>query len=437
MKRNEEKFLETLTNKVDSNNDFEQLRDKIDYKKYQKSRKVFSFTPKLKLAFSTFLAVIVVVLVIILIPENPNNNRNDSIMDESSNVENNSNPGNPESSAPESGKDDENTKTDNGDIESEEDKDHMQDVPGGSNGGEGIFSTYEGFIKEHFESNMKFSPDSEASGPMPLPPVIDELFYTSDDQSYIPIEEIGMGVSYLHKYLYEVETKTINSEYIAVYIDKDLANKISIECEEVMDVTGASPLENIDGSVVDWFYTHRYYDKDKVYWMSFMDPYSIKREEGKFICVGVFLEKQRTITRNLLTGEIVGLSENVFSPSFYKYDSKENKNFIIPVNLNNESKITWHMTSENITTSNTFYIFNSVYSSKINASIDLSNNTITLTTFAVQDETLLSINYCPTLKEYHLASNELIVENKKQNDRLGKTTNITYKYNELVLLLQR
>ena len=45
-------------------------------------------------------------------------------------------------------------------------------------------------------------------------------------------------------------------------------------------------------------------------------------------------------------------------------------------------------------------------------------------------------NYADSLKEYHFQSNTAIIENDNPNEELGTTTYITYKYKELVQILQ-
>ena len=68
--------------------------------------------------------------------------------------------------------------------------------------------------------------------------------------------------------------------------------------------------------------------------------------------------------------------------------------------------------------------------------IDKEANTIKLKTYAVQDEDELAKNYSQLLKDYHIWSNSVIVKNEHPNNELGENTYITYKYKELVEILQ-
>ena len=77
-----------------------------------------------------------------------------------------------------------------------------------------------------------------------------------------------------------------------------------------------------------------------------------------------------------------------------------------------------------------------MYSSEFECSIDIEANTIRLKTLAVQNEEELDKISSTLLKDYHILSNKIIVENECPDKEFGDKTYITYKYTELVQILQ-
>ena len=73
---------------------------------------------------------------------------------------------------------------------------------------------------------------------------------------------------------------------------------------------------------------------------------------------------------------------------------------------------------------------------KMDCTINKEENTIKLRTYAVQNEDELNKNYSSSLKDFHVSSNSLIVENNSPNKELGQVSYITYKYDEFVEKLQ-
>jgi hypothetical protein len=82
-------------------------------------------------------------------------------------------------------------------------------------------------------------------------------------------------------------------------------------------------------------------------------------------------------------------------------------------------------------------LFDLEYNNEFDCEIDTLSNTIKLETYAIQNEDELLKNYSSTLKDYHIWSNSVIVKNDEPNKELGITSYITYKYKELILILQK
>ena len=410
MDKNEQKIYEHITEEATSKMDFNQIVNKIDYSQYQKEKKTFQLPRRLTLSLTTFAVTFVIILMVILIP-NLNNER----------------PGT-ENIPPDTGLDEGMTPDDSG-----------VQVPGVE------VISYNGFIKDSFENNIGDGPSYEMSGPMPAPPVIDgyfnvEMDYNNpesgnpsskpEDESVNPIVlEIRT-----FSYIYEVEYKnTSTNEYIAVYIERELAQKIYEENKVVMDAPNADPLDVVNGSIVDWFYSNRYYNKNKALWCVYNSHEQIYSEINGYVCVGVYNPQKRIIAREIFSSTQVNIIDDIFTSLYFKNDGTE---YLTPVVNKSKDIVTWYASNFLINESNSSMLFIDDYNNRFDCVIDKDANTIKLETYAVQSEDELSKNYSSTLKDYHIMSNQEIVEIDRPNEELGETTYIVYKYNELVQILQ-
>lgn len=392
MNKNEKIVLKDLSNLVDNEMNFNELSKNINYTKYKKEKKAFAFSRRMSFVLSSFVIVFAFTLVMFLIP----NGQGSEI-----------------------------------------------DFPNNPNL---VDTSYEGFIKGSFESNIGEGPFQKDQGPTPAPPVIDGYFneqmdnYSPDEGN--PNSKPGVDSTlpiYFEmrsfEYIYEVEYSNIDIglEYITAYIEKNLAEKISNECREVMDALGASSIDEVDGSIVDWFYSNEYYNKKKIFWCGYASSDQIYSEIDGYLCVGVYQPKKRTIIREIFSNIIVNISDNIYSNLYFKNEDKE---FLTPIIDKSSNLISWYSSNNLINETNTFFLFDSCYGSKFDCVIDKDANTIKLETYAVQNEEELSKNYSKLLKDYHILSNAVILENDSPNEKLGETTYITYNYVKFVEILQ-
>lgn len=297
---------------------------------------------------------------------------------------------------------------------------------------------YDGFIKDSFFNNIGDGPTFNVGGPIPAPPIIDGYFNIGDNSNNKPGDE-SLDQVYLEmrsfKYIYEVEYMYIGTglEYVTAYVDKKLAQKIYEENKVVMDAPNAAPLNVVNGSIVDWFYSNEYYDKDKVIWCQYAKADQIYSEIEGFVCVGVYHPQQRVIVREIFSNTQVNIVDYIYTKLCFKNEGKE---ALIPVMDKVEDSIEWYASNNIIDATNTFFLFARDYGSHFNCLINREANTIRLETYAVQSEEELSKKYSQLLKDYHILSNSVIQENSNPNEELGQTTYITYKYKEYVEILQ-
>ena len=386
MDKNEQKIYEHITEEATSKMDFNQIVNKVDYSQCKKEKKRFHFK-RLALSLTTFALTACLILVLISLPNDTG-------------------------------------KTENL-----------------------VYPEYTGFIKDVFESNIGDGPSYDMSGPIPAPPVIDGYFnenmdYTAPGDGN-PNNKPGDGniidTIYLEMrsfdYIYEVEYKYIGTglDYVTVYIEKRLAQKIYNENKEVMDAPNAAPLDVVNGSIVDWFYSREYYDEDKVIWCSYAQSNQIYPEIEGYVCVGVYQPQQRVIVREIFSNTQVNIVDNIYTTLYFKNEGKET---LTPVVDKVSDSIEWYASNNLIDETNTFFLFSHDYGSKFDCEIDREANTIRLETYAVQNIDELSKNYSTLLKDYHIWSNSVIVKNDNPNEELGRTTYITYNYKELVEILQ-
>ena len=413
MNKDEKSLLDKLSNSVNSKMNYNNISNEINFSKYEKKKSFSFFTSKrLLMAVSSFVLVSLLIIILVVFP-NDNNN---------SNIPDNNKPSNilPGETGDNIG-DDKNKDT----IGSDEGNNEFE------------VNIYDGFVKNNFEESIANGPIYEYSGPLPPQPIIDSYFniegeYNDGSGSE---EQIKPGITInisKFEYIYEVEyKKIINLEYVCVYIEKEIAEKIYEENKEVCDATCASPLNNVNGSIVDWFYSNSYYNKDKVIWVSYNDVNKIYSNINDYVCVGVYQIQERTILREIFSNTIVNITDKIYGSLAFSNTGDE---YLTPVRYQLTNYVTWFASNEVITENNNESLF--LDSKEFECIINIEENTIKLRTLAVQDDEELSKEYSLLLKEYHKLSNLIIVENDYPDKELGNLTYITYKYNELVELIQ-
>lgn len=383
MNKDEKSLLDKLSNSVDSKMNYNDISNEINFSRYEK-KKSFSFliSNRLLLTVSSFVLVSLLIIILVVFPNNDNS-------------------------------------PDNPDV-----------------------NIYNGFIKDVFEGSIGNGPIEESSGPLPPPPIIDGYFNVvgedtsgeyNDSSGSLEQSKPGITINITgFEYIYEVEYKsTSNLEYICVYIEKKLAEKIYEENKEVDDAKCASPLNNVNGSIVDWFYSNSYYNKDKVIWTLYNEVDKIYYEINDYVCVGVYQIQERIILREIFSNTVVNISDYIYGSLSFSNNGSE---YLTPVRYKLTNYHTWYASNEIITKMNKERLF--LYSKEFDCSINIESNTIKLRTLAVQDEKELAKDYSLLLKDYHKLSNLIIVENERPDKTLGQKTYITYKYKELVELIQ-
>ena len=200
-----------------------------------------------------------------------------------------------------------------------------------------------------------------------------------------------------------------------------------------MDAPNAAPLNIVNGSIVDWFYSKSYYNENKVLWYKYDSSEQIYSEIDGYVCVGVYNPQQRVIVREIFSNTQVNIVENVYTNLYFTNDGNE---FLTPVVDKANYRVSWFASHCIINGNNTNMLFAEVYNNKMDCTINIEENTIKLKTYAVQNEDELSKNYSTLLKDYHIWSNSVIVENTNPDKKLGQASYITYKYDEFVEILQ-
>ena len=259
MKKIEKEFLEDYSNSMKSTKNFDDISKHIDYSKYKK-KKSFWNSKNLSILVTSFAIILTVSIVIPLTlqgnePSGPSDSSEENI----------------------------------------------------------VYTEYDAFIKDAFENNINDGPYLDMGGPSPQPPIVDDYFNKQDynkppmdngkpdDEGFGEIIDNFTGRTY--NYIYEVDYQdhTVNYLYACVYIDKKLAQKVYEENKEICDATPASPLNAVNGTVVDWFYSNSYYNESKVKWYNFADKDTILSEIDGMVCCGVYLPQQRIITKEVFS----------------------------------------------------------------------------------------------------------------------------------------
>ncbi|MDE6584582.1 MAG: hypothetical protein K2K15_04180 [Anaeroplasmataceae bacterium] len=189
---------------------------------------------------------------------------------------------------------------------------------------------YEGFIKEEYEAGagIGFGWDSE---PMPS--------YT--------IESLFISNYFKKDYIYELQRYDVNeNEYIVVYIEKNTAEKINMEYQDVVcGPPSTSELNNINGSIPYWFYSAKNYNPKLVKWYVFDNPYEIVAEVGDFICCGVYKERVMKITREIISDKQLNYEQTEYACLTFDNVGEE---FIKPRHYQTYTYTTWYLGSREV-----------------------------------------------------------------------------------------
>ena len=390
MKNSENKLLNDLSNLVDNKMDYDKIVDRINFAKYKKNKNnPLNFSKHILFPLATSIMIVLVVLVIVLLPKGESPNK--------PNV---------------------------------------------------VHPLYSGFIKDSFEKNISDEPkfDEDSFGPMPSQPIIDGLFFVDSDITFTPSgnpnddtlvkPEIMANLNLeSFNYIYEVEYSYIGTglEYVTVYLEKNLANKIYNECNNVDDALSAAPLNTINGSIAKWFYSSEYYDEDKVFWCAYATSDKIYAEINGYVCIGVFQPQKREIVREIVTNTNINIIDNIYTTLYFKNNSNE---YLTAINDKVENRVEWYGTNNLIDETNTYFLFSSTYNSCIDCVINKEANEIKLKTYAIQDEEELNKLSSCLIKDYYVLSNSIIIENKFANEKFGQKTYLTYKYKEFIEIIQ-
>lgn len=191
---------------------------------------------------------------------------------------------------------------------------------------------YEGFIKEEYEAGEGMG-SGGASEPI--------ASYT--------IESLFLSSPFTKEkdYIYEVKSFDVNeNEYIAVYIEKNTAERINREYQDVVcGPPSTSDPNNINGAISYWFYTEENFNPKLVKWYVFNNPNEIVAEVGDFLCCGVYKERIRKITREIISNKQLDYEQKYYTDLVFENIGEE---FIKPVWYLTQDSITWILGSREV-----------------------------------------------------------------------------------------
>lgn len=385
MKKIEKEFLEDYSNSMKSTKNFNDISKHIDYSKYKKEKKSFWNSKNLSILVTSFAVILTISIVIPLTqrgnePEGPSNPSDENL----------------------------------------------------------LYTEYDAFIKDAFENNINNGPYLDMSGPRPQPPIVDDYFNKQeynkppmdygkpDDEWFGEILDNFTGRTY--NYIYEVDYQDhdFNDLYACVYIDKKLAEKVYEENKEMCDATPASPLDKINGTIVDWFYSNSYYNESKVKWYNFSDKDTILSEIDGMVCCGVYLPQQRIITKEVLSQTKMHIVDELYSAMYFENNGDK---YLTPIRYENNNITTWFALENELNESNMKTMFNSDYSCNLYCEIDKDNDTIKVATYAID----LPNTSNSSLNEFYESTNSCIVEVGDKVSGAGRW--VTYAYSEYVQYL--
>ena len=385
MKKIEKEFLEDYSNSMKSTKNFNDISKHIYYCKYKKEKKSFWNSKNLSILATSFAVILTISIVIPLTlrgnePEGPSNPSDENL----------------------------------------------------------VYTEYDAFIKDAFENNINNGPYLDMGGPRPQPPIVDDYFNKQeynkppmdygkpDDEWFGEILDNFTGRTYNYVYEVDYQDHDFNDLYACVYIDKKLAEKVYEENKEICDATPASPLDKINGTIVDWFYSNSYYNESKVKWYNFSDKDTILSEIDGMVCCGVYLPQQRIITKEVLSQTKMHIVDELYSSMYFENNGDK---YLTPIRYENNNITTWFALENELNESNMKTMFNSDYSCNLYCEIDKENNTIKVATYAID----LPNTSNASLNEFYESTNSCIVEVGDKISGAGRW--VTYVYSEYVQYL--
>ena len=382
MKKIEKEFLEDYSNSIKSTKNFDDISKHIDYIKYKKEKRTLWNSKNLSVLATSFAVILTVAIVI---PLTLQGNEPEGSTDSSSN-------------------------------------DNL------------VYTEYDAFIKDAFENNINDGPYLDISGPRPQPPIVDDYFNKQEynkppmdtgkpDEGFWEILDNFTGRTY--NYIYEVDYQDhdFNDLYACVYIDKKIAEKVYEENKEICDATPASPLNIVNGTIVDWFYSNSYYNESKVKWYNFSDKDTILSEIDNMVCCGVYLPQQRIITKEILSQTKMHIVDELYSAMYFENISDK---YLKPIRYENNNITTWYSFEQELNETNKDIMFYSEYSCQLYCEINKENNTIKVATYAID----LPSTSNSALNEFYESTNSCIVEVGDKVTGAGRW--VTYVYSEYV-----
>lgn len=382
MKKIEKEFLKDYSNSMKSTKNFDDISKHIDYSKYKKEKKSFWNSKNLSILATSFAVILTISIVIPLTlrgnePEGPSNPSDDNL----------------------------------------------------------VYTEYDAFIKYAFENNINNGPYLDMGGPRPQPPIVDDYF-NKQEYNKPPMDSGNEGFGNIiqnftgrtYNYIYEVDYQdhNFNDLYACVYIEKKLAEKVYEENKEICDATPASPLNIVNGTIVDWFYSNSYYNESKVKWYNFSDKDTILSEIDGMVCCGVYLPQQRIITKEVLSQTKMHIVDELFSAMYFENNGDK---YLTPIRYENNNITTWFALENELNESNMKTMFNSDYSCNLYCEIDKENDIIKVATYAID----LPNTSNSSLNEFYESTNSCIVEVGDKISGAGRW--VTYVYSEYVQYL--
>ena len=193
-----------------------------------------------------------------------------------------------------------------------------------------------------------------------------------------------------------------------------------------MDAPNAAPLNVVNGSIVDWFYSNSYYNESKVKWYNFSDKDTILSEIDGMVCCGVYLPQQRIITKEVLSQTKMHIVDELFSAMCFENNGDK---YLTPIRYENNNITTWFALENELNESNMKTMFNSDYSCNLYCEIDKENDTIKVATYAID----LPNTSNSALNDFYKSTYSCIVEVEDKVSGAGRW--VTYVYSEYVQYL--
>lgn len=284
------------------------------------------------------------------------------------------------------------------------------------------YTEYHGIVRDDFEKNKVDGPFYTPSGPIP----------------YYTIENVLSSSNHFDRklnFLYEVEyiNKDNDNSYIAVYIEKKKAEIIYTENKIVADAECASPLNEVDGSIVNWFYSKLFYNEEKVKWLEFTDVNKIPSCIGDYYCCGVYKTQTRVLKREIFSGEEYNFNETIFKRLYFQ---NVNTDYLKPVTYEINNYSTWFISDNRISTQDSFeyqQLFINDYGCQLN--VEIKNGRIRIHTYACPEKFLNDeLVQDQKLFDFYKETNKYILEEVKEYNseyfEFGNLVYVIYDYNK-------